>query len=170
VPTYYDPTTHDIYVALFRARQKSPGTWSDAECTRVLTSVMASKRWSWHVVGITPAAMETFATLGFRYKSGRGLQRAHLRPRIETVREVMSGKEPLDAETFIRLWVQNDRVVICARGENRNQSVPPYVVVGNGNAELFNCEGVLAGWHHGDAEVAFLRDLQSHKDEWELRR
>jgi hypothetical protein len=51
----YDPTTSDLYVCLHRARRKSPETWTDRECTRVMTSIMAAKHWSWHVVGITPA-------------------------------------------------------------------------------------------------------------------
>lgn len=42
-------------------------------CTRLLTSIMSSKPFSWRVVGITKEALKTLHELNYRYKSREGL-------------------------------------------------------------------------------------------------
>jgi hypothetical protein len=149
---------HALYTAVHRAHKEVPAIWTDHECNRILTSVMAAKPFSWRVIGITAAALKTFAEMDFRYKSNLGLTRAHLRPRIETVRVLLATDEPLSEQKFIDTWLQNDRTILCARGENK-ASIPEYIQIDNEDGSLFSCEGRLAGWRHGMSERAFLREL-----------
>ena len=79
-------TYHYLYSAVHRAHKEAPEIWTIQECTRIMTSIMAAKPFSWRVVGITEAALKKFSEFNFRYKSGAGITRAHLKPRIETVR------------------------------------------------------------------------------------
>jgi hypothetical protein len=110
----------------------------------------------WRVVGVTKAALGKFAELNYRYESGQGLKRAHLRPRIETVRELLSRSEPLSQSEFIEYWVAHDRVVLCAEGENK-ATVPPFIEIENSDGSLFPTTAVK--WRHGAKERELLRLL-----------
>jgi hypothetical protein len=113
---------------------------------------------SWRVVGITPAAVDAFAAADFRLKSGQGITGAHLRPRIETVRELLAPDTPLSEREFLDIWLTNDRTILCARGENR-LAIPKYIPIENDDGTLFSCHGKLAGWHHRKRERGFLKQL-----------
>lgn len=155
-------TFHALYSAVHWAHKTIPAIWTDHECNRVLTAIMAAKPFSWRVVGITAAALEKFAEMDFRYRSQQGITRAHLSPRIGTVRALLATDEPLSQREFIDAWLRNDRTVICARGENK-ASIPNYIPIENEDGLLFSCERRLAGWHHRKAEQDFLRDLYSSR-------
>jgi hypothetical protein len=154
-------TTYALYWALHQVHKKAPTVWTVQECTRVLTAIMAAKSYSWRVIGITPSALHEFASAGFRSRSGQGITRAHLRPRIETVRTLMNPPEPLSQETFFDTWLANDATVLCAKGENR-ATIPKYIPIDNELGALFSGHRKLAGWHHRKAEQDFLRAL--HQD------
>jgi len=149
-------TYHALYVAVYRAHQEAPHIWTDLACNRVLTSIMAAKPFSWRVVGITEAALMRFSELDFRYKSGTGLTRAHLSPRIATVRSLLAPPEPLNQNDFLNVWMQNDRTVLCAQGENK-ATIPTFIEFENANGELFSSHGM--GWRHGRRERDFLKAL-----------
>jgi len=119
---------------------------------------MAAKSFSWRVIGITPAALSKFEEWGFRYKSGEGLTRAHIYPRIETVRILLAPKEPMPAKEFIETWLKRDATILCARSENR-EPVPEYIRIENKDGSLFSCERLLAGWRHRKEEREFLMRL-----------
>lgn len=156
-------TTYALYWALHQVHKKAPTVWTVQECTRVLTAIMAAKSYSWRVIGITPSALHEFAGADFRNKSGQGITRAHLRPRIETVRTLMLPPEPLSQEIFFDTWLANDTTVLCARGENRG-AIPKYIPIDNEQGTLFSCHGKLAGWHHRKTEQDFLRALHRDQD------
>jgi hypothetical protein len=151
-------TLHSLYVAVHRAHKDAPTLWTDHECNRVLTAIMAAKRFSWRVVGITPNALWQFSKDGFRYKSKQGFTRAHIKSRIETVRYLLAKDDPVPEAQFIATWLYNDQTVICSRGENKAQ-LPEYITIDNDDGTLFSCYGKLAGWHHGKREIEFLRNL-----------
>jgi hypothetical protein len=151
-------TYHALYQAVHRAHKESPRIFTDHECNRVLTSIMAGKAFSWRVVGITEAALIKFFELKFRYKSKMGLTRAHLIPRIVTVRALLTPSEPFSESDFCNIWLQNDKTVFCASGENK-ASMPKFIEFENADGELFSCHGKLAGWHHRRREQEFLRTL-----------
>src|SRR4051812_30309347 len=93
-------TYHNLYVAVHRAHKEAPEVWTVPGCTRILTSIMAAKRFSWRVVGITQTALQRFSEIDFRYKSGLGFTRAHIVPRIEPVRALLVPSEPLSQGEF----------------------------------------------------------------------
>jgi hypothetical protein len=115
-----------LYLAVHTAHAVAPGIWTVSHCTRILTAIMSAKPFAWRVVGVTPAALKKLSELDFRYQSKCGLTRAHLRPRIETVRELLGRAEPLPQIEFIEFWFTHDRTVLCAAGENR-AIVPQFV-------------------------------------------
>ena len=151
-------TYHYLYSAVHRAHKEAPDVWTIQECTRIMTSIMAAKSFSWRVVGITEAALKKFSEFNFRYKSGAGITRAHLKPRIETVRTLLAPSEPLSEVEFLNIWLQNDRTVLCVSGENKT-TVPKFIALENPDGELFSCHRVLAGWRHRRREQDHLRNL-----------
>ena len=159
-------TFHVLYSALHQAHKQAPNLWTVQECNRVLTAIMAAKPSSWRVIGVTSSALHEFAAADFRSKSGQGITRAHLRPRIETVRTLMLPPEPLTEEAFFATWLANDCTVLCAKGENR-KTLPKYIPIDNEEGTLFSCHGKLAGWHHRKTEQDFLRAL--HHDHGKSR-
>ena len=151
-------TYHYLYSAVHRAHKEAPDVWTIQECTRIMTSIMAAKPFSWRVVGITESALKKFSEFNFRYKSGAGITRAHLKPRIETVRTLLAPSEPLSEVEFLNIWLQNDRTVLCVSGENKT-TVPKFIAFENSDGELFSCHRVLAGWRHRRREQDHLRNL-----------
>ena len=151
-------TYHYLYLAVHRAHKEAPEIWTVQECTRILTSIMAAKPFSWRVVGITEAALKKFSEFNFRYKSKAGLTRAHLVPRIVTVGTLLAPSEPFNESEFLKIWLQNDKTVLCALGENKT-SLPDFIPFENADGELFSCHRVLAGWRHHRREQEFLKNL-----------
>src|SRR5258705_2304501 len=150
-------TLHALYAAVHRAHKDLPAVWTHHECNRILTAIMAAKPFSWRVVGITQKALRQFSELDFRYKGQLGFTRAHLVPRIETVRKILKTEEPFPEDEFLDIWLKNDRTVICSRGENK-AALLGYIRFKNNDGALFSCAGKLAGWGHGKREREFLRD------------
>ena len=102
--------------------------------------------------------MNKFSECSFRYKSGMGVTRAHLVPRIETARMLLAPAEPLTENEFWKTWLHNDVTVLCAAGENK-ASIASFIPFENADGELFSCHRVLAGWRHGRVEREHLRSL-----------
>jgi len=98
------------------------------------------------------------AAAGFSSKSRQGITRAHLRPRIDTVRNLLLPDKPLSEREFFETWLTNDRTILCAKGENR-RAIPKYIPIENEDGTLFSCHGKLAGWHHRKREREFLKEL-----------
>jgi hypothetical protein len=109
---------HLLYSAVHQAHKQAPSMFTVQQCNVILTAIMSGQAHSWRVVGITPAALEEFAAAGFHSKSGQGITRGHLQPRIETVRKLLLPDEPLSEEDFFETWLAADRTVLCAKGEN----------------------------------------------------
>jgi hypothetical protein len=103
-----------------------------------------------------------FAAAGFYSKSGHGITRAHLRSRLDTVRELMLPDKPLSESEFFEIWVANDPTILCARGENKH-GLPKYIPFDNDDGTLFSCDRKLAGWHHRKRERDFLKELFQRK-------
>ncbi|WP_439370913.1 hypothetical protein [Bradyrhizobium sp. DASA03120] len=106
-------------------------------------------------MGITEAALRKFAQLNYRYKSKQGLKRAHLRPRIATVRELLR-RPPMSQSEFCAYWATHDQVVLCAEGENK-VTVPPFIKIENEQGALFPTTPIK--WRHGQNERELLRTL-----------
>jgi hypothetical protein len=148
---------HLLYSAVHQAHKQAPSMFTVQQCNVILTAIMSGQAHSWRVVGITPAALDQFAAAGFHSRSGQGITRAHLQPRIETVRKLLLPDEPLSEENFFETWLAADRTILCAKGENKH-SPPECIPVENEDGTLFSCKRVV-GWHHRNKEREFLRKL-----------
>jgi stalled ribosome rescue protein Dom34 len=153
-------TYHLLYLAIHSAHKADPETWNSQHCTRVLTAVMGGRYFSWRVVGITDAALNMLHENGYRQKKGIKLTRAHLKSRAKSVQELLALPE-LSEEKFIEFWLENDSVVICGPGENREQMMD-YHKIKNDEARLFSSNTV--SWQHKQPETDYLAALRSALD------
>jgi hypothetical protein len=126
------------YVAIFNAYKSDPVFFTLPQSNTELTTVMGGRPWSWHVIGITKAALEIYKECGFRYKSKQGLTRAHIKPRIETSKKLLSPDIPISLEDFFEIWLEADKTIICGPGENKDGFVPEYIALLNDDYSLFN--------------------------------
>jgi hypothetical protein len=117
---------------------------------------MSAKPFAWRVVGVTEAALKKFHELKYQYQGGHGLTRAHLRPRIETVRELLGRSEPMSQSEFIEYWFEHDRTVLCAKGENRT-IILQFIEIENTDGSLFSSTRIA--WRHGKKERELLQTL-----------
>lgn len=157
---------HSVYVAIHRAHRNAPELFTLAHCTTIITGLMSAQKWSWRVVGITLGALRHYQSRNFRHSSKQGITRAHLRPRRETIKELLLPEKPLSEGDFIETLLRNDRTVICSSGENRDV-VSDYIEFDNTDASLFSSRRIA--WTHGRKEREFLEALAREHLPKELR-
>lgn len=87
--------------------------------TVVTTKLMSPTNLAWRVCGITEAALERFAAMNFKRKSGLKVQRAHLFNRADTTKQLVYMDTEPSAEEFIEFWEKRDRTVLCLSDQNR---------------------------------------------------
>lgn len=123
---------------------------------------MGIENYGWRVVGITREALNLLATADFdKNKLPRRLCRGHIVNRIQTVRSLFTGKEPLPLEEFFRTFVDNDRTVVMLNTQNdHSKPFPVYIEIDNPTAELFP-NGSLVSWKHRKRERDYLRQLHA---------
>ncbi|AOZ06717.1 hypothetical protein [Cupriavidus malaysiensis] len=151
---------YSIYLAQFKAFKACPDQLNKADATRMLTSLMGSKPWSWRVVGITPAALEVFKEHHFEKPKEKLLQRGHIYSRSSTAEALLRSDEPRPLKDFFDFFLERDKTVIGLTSENPsrgNHSTPCYYPI-DLSSELFPC-GSLIGWKQGEKEATFLRAL-----------
>lgn len=148
--------SYELYVALHRSRRCHPDVFTMGRCTTVLTAIMGGRPWSWRVVGITPAALQAFKGADFRKRPGDGITRAHIQSRFKTTTELLLPNEPVSLEEFARIWIENDRTVLCVRGENKDP-LPAYIEFPEPEQGLFRSSQVA--WRHSKAEREYLMSL-----------
>lgn len=151
---------HNIYLAQFAAFKACPDTLEPYDMTRMLTSLMGGKYWSWHVIGITPAALAVFAAADFK-RPPHMLQRGHKIDRSTTARAVFNRAKPMTLNAFFKYYLECDQTVIMTNDENKHRpysEFPKYIAIDNIDALLFP-SGTLIGWQHRKAERAFLKNL-----------
>lgn len=151
---------YGLYVALFKAKQACPDDFRDTRLTTIQTAFMGIENYGWRVVGITREALDLLATVDFdKNKLPRRLCRGHIVNRIQTVRSLFTGKEPLPLDQFFRTFVENDRTVIMLNTQNdHSKPFPAYIEINNPTAELFP-NGTLVSWKHRRRERDYLREL-----------
>jgi hypothetical protein len=157
IPDLLRELIYSQYKALHQAHKLAPTIFTVGWCKQIWTMVMGAVK-PCPVIGITPAALEEFAQADFHFHSTKqqGISRAHLQPRIGTVRELLTPDEPLSVSELLAIWFANDRTVLCARGENKT-TVPNYIPIENADGALFS--GTMVAWNHGKKEREFLREL-----------
>ena len=135
---------YEKYLAIYSAYKADPSFFTLPQCNIELTTVMGGRGWSWHVIGITKAALEIYKQSGFRYKSRQGLTRAHIKPRIETSKKLLNTDHPASQDEFFYIWLEADKTIICGPGENKDGFVPEFIQLLNDDYSLF--KGQAIGW------------------------
>jgi hypothetical protein len=148
--------SYELYLALYRSSRQHPHVFSLGRCTAILTAMMGGRSWSWRVVGITPNALRAFHNSGYRKLARDGITRAHIQSRNKTTSELLRPDEPVSVEEFARIWIENDRTVLCVRGENKDP-IPDYISFPDVELGLFQSSQVA--WRHGKMEREYLMDL-----------
>jgi hypothetical protein len=73
---------------------------------------------------------------------------------------LLQSDEPLPAEEFARMWIENDKTVLCVRGENKDP-LPEYILFADADHGLFHSTQI--SWRHGKSEREYLMILaQQH--------
>ena len=150
------------YLALHYAHKSDSLFFTLTQSNTELTTVMGGRPWSWHVIGITKAALVRYKELEFKYVAKSGITRAHLIPRFVTTKKLLAGSKPFSMADFFTIWLAADKTVICGPGENKKEFTAEYLEIDNDDYRLFNSRTI--GWRFRvDVEGAFLRSLyQQH--------
>lgn len=149
--------TYEIYKVAHQ--QFHLGNMSLKRCTTVIGSMIADTPSGWRVIGITHAALEKIASEDFR-RVPRGVQRAHLFERIETIRMLLEDDTPLREEQVFEIWNKRDKTVLGLSSENKRISETPYYEINNPVGEFFPNNYI--GYRFTQRrEGAFLRNLWS---------
>jgi hypothetical protein len=112
----------------------------------------------WRVVGITELAFNKIVENDYELPKGtkdNRIQRAHIKNRIETSREMLEG--PLmDIDTWWKFYLDNDKCVLATASENHSKE--PETIKYNVPIGLFECSGF--SFKVKSEEVNFLRELK----------
>jgi len=150
------------YAAIHHAYKSDPLFFTLTQSNTELTTVMGGRAWSWHVVGITKAALLRYQELDFKHVARSGITRAHIVPRFFTTEKLLSKPTPYSLNDFFSIWFEADKTVICGPGENKKEFSAEYLEIHNNDLRLFNSRTI--GWRFRvDVEGVFLRSLyQQH--------
>ena len=152
------------YLAIHQACKSDPVFFTPTQSNTELTTVMGGRPWSWHVIGITEAALVRYKELNFKHVAKSGITRAHLIPRFVTTQKLLAESDPFSIEDFFSIWLANDKTVICGPGENTKDFCVEYIKIDNNDHQWFNSKTI--GWRFRvNVEGAFLRDLYQQKFE-----
>jgi hypothetical protein len=146
------------YLAIHYAYKSDASFFTLTQSNTELTTVMGGRSWSWHVIGITDAALVRYKELEFKHVAKSGITRAHLTPRFQTTQKLLAESKPFSIGEFFSIWLAADKTVICGPGENKKEFNAEYLEIDNSNYELFNSKTI--GWRFRvNEEGAFLRSL-----------
>jgi hypothetical protein len=161
--TAHQIAIYDIYVALFNAKKSIPDLFSDTQLTSTFTSIMGARQGSWHVVGITPAALNSLVKTNF-IKPKHTIARGHRVDRVTTVRKLFKinvnedKSTPYKIEDFFHIFYENDNTILMTYHENgRGKTFPEYIKIDNQDSKLFKCLAV--GFSYGPKERQYLKNL-----------
>jgi hypothetical protein len=154
---------HELYVALFNAKQKCPEDFHGSRLTTIHTAMMGVENYGWRVIGITNEALNLLATVDFsKQKLPRQLCRGHRIDRAETTKLLFDRESPMSLEEYFDAFLENDRTVIMLNKQNDpKKPFPHFIEINNPNAELFP-NGSLMSWKHRKKEREYLRWLHSN--------
>ena len=146
------------YFAIHHAYKSDPLFFTLTQSNTELTTVMGGRPWSWHVIGITEAALVRYKELEFKHVAKSGITRAHLTPRFVTSQKLLAETKPFSIGDFFSIWLAADKTVICGPGENKKEFTAEYLEIDNDDYRLFKSKTI--GWRFRvNEEGAFLRSL-----------
>ena len=146
------------YLAIHYAYKSDASFFTLTQSNTELTTVMGGRPWSWHVIGITDAALVRYKELDFQNVAKSGITRAHLTPRFRTTQKLLAESKPFSIDEFFSIWLAADKTVICGPGENTREFNAEYIKIDNTDYELFKSKTI--GWRFRvQVEGVFLRSL-----------
>jgi hypothetical protein len=146
------------YLAIHEAYQADSNFFSIKQSNIELTTVMGGRPWSWHVVGITKAALIRYKELDFKYVAKSGITRAHLIPRIETTQKLLLNDQAYSMYDFFKIWLDSDKTVICGPGENKKGFNIEFIQIENDEFNFFNSASIGLKFR-ADHEGQLLRKM-----------
>ena len=150
------------YLAIHYAYKSDASFFTLTQSNTELTTVMGGRPWSWHVIGITKAALVRYKELEFKHVAKSGITRAHLIPRFVTTKKLLAEPKPSSMADFFTAWLAADKTVICGPGENKKEFTAEYLQIDNDDYRLFNSKTI--GWRFRvNEEGEFLRSLYQQK-------
>jgi len=153
---------YECYVFMFNQNKKAPTLFTNMRLNTVFTAVMCSKKWSWHIVGISLQAYERFKSLNFREYPTK-IHRGHLVPRMDTFKLLLDRDklpmrdEPYSLEEFWEIFIPRDKVVLMTSEENKLKEIPDYYKIVNDDYEYFPSSGI--GFEFTKREKDFLKNF-----------
>ena len=112
----------------------------------------------WRVVGITELAfnkiVENDVSDAKKNIKNNRIQRAHIKKRIETSREMLEGPH-MDMDTWWKFYKDNDKCVLATASENHSKTQE--IIKYNVPRGLFECSGF--SFKVGTEEIDFLKKL-----------
>ena len=88
------------YLAIHYAYKSDASFFTLTQSNTELTTVMGGRLWSWHVIGITDAALIRYKELEFKHVAKSGITRAHLTPRFQTTQKLLAESKPFSIDDF----------------------------------------------------------------------
>ncbi|MBS9718496.1 hypothetical protein ACFFUT_09135 [Pseudohalocynthiibacter aestuariivivens] len=138
-------------------KQFSLGNISLKRANNIVGNMLAATPFGWRVVGITPSALSLFHDSNFRVRP-KGIQRAHIFNRIDTVKELLNCDIPVEPEELFRTWELRDKTILCLNKENRRISEHKHFKIANPNGLHFT--NAYIGYSYSpQRDGQFLREL-----------
>jgi len=119
------------------------------------TTIGAVNENSWRVIGITKECLKRFESLNFKYKSKQGINRSHIKQRMQTFVEIFEH----NFETPNELWsyyYDRDETVLSTSTENMTEQMSEIIPI---DTTLGFFKSNKVGWKHNIPERIFLEQL-----------
>lgn len=127
--------TYEIYRVT--QRQYLHKNMSLRRANNVLGNMLGGVPHGWRVIGITPNALRLFHEVEFRSRP-KGVQRAHLFNRIETIKMLLSASELFSKEALFDTWQSRDKTILCLAKENRKINELEHCEIDNPDGRYFS--------------------------------
>lgn len=119
---------------------------------RMLSVLMYTVKDAWLVVGITEAALDTFAKHVFKRVSAMVIKRSHIVDRHSTYKEMLT--KNMARDEWWDFYRERDKCILATSSENMRGEFVKVLPI-DPALGLFKNSGYA--WRHGKAEIDFLK-------------
>jgi hypothetical protein len=158
----YDMNRHYISIAhaAFSSAQSDPDAVDITSFTRGIYALLSPSPTFWRVIGMTESALAVLRDNMGAKRLPKGLERAHIRSRADTIKVLLFGPPLSLAEFEQAVLGEADHTILCAKGENNNRLQDRDDIISFTNESddpLFQPKGFAARW--SDQEKALVRSF-----------